>query len=156
MDLEQCNESEKNTELDHPLTILHQSIRRIRNKSEELINSLKIDGIDPHILCFSEHHMVEQDLLLLKLNGYTQGSSYSCQTFQKGGVCVFTRNDLCYNKIDVSYFCDEKYFETCAVQIEIKGFHIIVICIYRYLTSMQTNVHSFMLFNTIFIKCCSI
>jgi exonuclease III len=66
-----------------------------------------------------------------KLNGYTLGSSYSHQTFQKGGVCTFTRNDLCYNKIDVSYFCDEKHFETCAVQIEIKGFYIIIICIYR-------------------------
>jgi hypothetical protein len=66
MDLEQCNESGKNTELDHPLAILHQNSRIIRNKSEELINSLKIDGIDPHILCFSEHHVVEQDLLLLK------------------------------------------------------------------------------------------
>jgi exonuclease III len=31
----------------------------------------------------------------------------------------------------VSYFCDEKNFETCAVQIQIKGFHIITICIYR-------------------------
>jgi exonuclease III len=131
MDLEQYNESGKNTELDHPFAILHQNIRSIRNKSEELINSLKIDGIDPHILCLSEHHMVEQDLLFLKLNGYTLGSSYSHQIFQKQGVCIFTRNDLCYNKIDVSYFCDEKHFEACAVQIDIKGFHIIIICIYR-------------------------
>ena len=67
MDLEQCNESGKNTELDHPLAILHQNIKSIRNKSEELINSLKIDGIDAHILCFSEHHMVEQDLLFFKI-----------------------------------------------------------------------------------------
>jgi hypothetical protein len=132
MDLEQCNESGKNTELDHPLAILHQTIRSIRNKSEELINSLKIDRVDPHILCFSEHHMVEQHLLFLKLNGYTLGSSYSHQTFQKGGVCTFTRKDLFYSKTDVSYFCDEKHFETCAVQTEIKGFHIIIICIYRF------------------------
>jgi hypothetical protein len=31
----------------------------------------------------------------------------------------------------VSYYCKEKNFETCAVQLEIKWFHIIVICIHR-------------------------
>jgi hypothetical protein len=101
LDLRQCDESRKNIELDHSLTILHQNIRSIRNKSEELTNSLKIDEIDPHVLRFSEHHMVEQDLLLYKLFGYTLGSSYSSQTFQKGGVCIFVRKDLCYNKICV-------------------------------------------------------
>jgi hypothetical protein len=87
--IEQCNKSGKDTDRDHPLAILHQNVISIRNKSEELINSLKIDGIDPHILHFSEHHMVEQDLLLLKLSGYTLGSSYSRQTCQKGGVYFY-------------------------------------------------------------------
>jgi exonuclease III len=131
MDLRQCDESRKNTELNHSLSILHQNIRSIRNKSEELTNSLKRDEIDPHVLCFSEHHMVEQDLLLYKLFGYTLGSSYSRQTFQKGGVCIFVREDLCCNRTDVSYYCEEKNFETYAVLLEIKGFHIIIICIYR-------------------------
>jgi hypothetical protein len=62
MDLRQCDESRKNIELDHSLTILRQSIRSLR--SEELTNSLKIDETDPHVLCFSEHHMVEQDLFI--------------------------------------------------------------------------------------------
>jgi hypothetical protein len=31
----------------------------------------------------------------------------------------------------LSYYCDEKNLETCAVQLEIKRFHIIIICIYR-------------------------
>jgi hypothetical protein len=75
--------------------------------------------------------MVEQDVLLYKLFGYTLGSSYSRQTFQKGGLSIFIRKDLCYNRIDVSYCCEEKNFEPCAVQLEIKGFNIIIIGIYR-------------------------
>jgi hypothetical protein len=88
-----------NIDLDHSLSNLHQNIRSIRNKCEEIASSLQID---PHVLCFSEHHMIEQDLLLFKLIRYTLGPSYSRQTFQKGGVYVFVKKDLCSNRTDLT------------------------------------------------------
>jgi hypothetical protein len=36
-----------------------------KEKSDELIYSSEIDVINPHVLCLSKHHMVEQDLLHL-------------------------------------------------------------------------------------------
>jgi hypothetical protein len=84
----------KNVELDNSLTILLQNIRGLRNKSEELINSFEVDKIHPHDLCYTEHHMVEQDLLLSNFIGYSLGSSYSCHIFQRGGVCIFIRKDI--------------------------------------------------------------
>jgi hypothetical protein len=73
--------------------------------------------------------MVEQDLLLSNLVGYSLGCSYSRRIFQQGGVCIFIRKGICYNRIDVSHYCEEKEIEICAVQIEVRLFHVIITCI---------------------------
>jgi hypothetical protein len=44
------------------INIFHQNIRGLRSKHDELLHSFEIDNINPHILCLSEHHMVEQEL----------------------------------------------------------------------------------------------
>jgi hypothetical protein len=69
----------KNVNSINLLNIFHQNIRGLRNKSDELKHSFEIDGINPHILCLSEHHMVGQDLLHLTLDGYSLGSSFCKQ-----------------------------------------------------------------------------
>lgn len=98
----------ENVELDNSVTILQQNIRGLRNKSEELINSFEVDKINPHVLCFTEHHLVKQDLLRSNLCSFSLGHSYSRHTFQSGGVGIFIRKDICYNKIDVSHYSEEK------------------------------------------------
>ena len=106
LDFRQCNETRKNVELDNSVTILHQNIRGLRNKSEELINSFEVDKINPHVLCFTEHHLVKQDLLRSNLCGFSLGPSYSCRTFQSGGIGILYQKR--YNKIDVSHYSEEK------------------------------------------------
>jgi hypothetical protein len=81
----------KNVDSPISLNIFHQNINELRNKCDELIYSLEIDGIYPHILCLNEHHMVEQDLLHLTLAGYLLGSSFCRLKLQRGGVCIFVR-----------------------------------------------------------------
>jgi hypothetical protein len=49
----------QNTEPSNLITTFHQYIRGLRNKNDEVIHSFEIDAINPHILCLSEHHMVE-------------------------------------------------------------------------------------------------
>jgi hypothetical protein len=66
----------QNAESSNSVTIFYQNIRGLRNKSGELICSFEIDTTKPHILCLSEHHIVEQDLLHLSINGYQLGSSF--------------------------------------------------------------------------------
>jgi hypothetical protein len=51
----------------------------------------------------NEHHMEEQDLLNLTLTGYSLGSSYCHQNLQKGGMCIFVREDESYKKL-ISHF----------------------------------------------------
>jgi hypothetical protein len=83
----------KNVNSLNSLCIFQEKIRGLRNKSDELIHSFEIDGINPRILCLSEHHMVEQDLLHLTLDGYLLGSSFLRQNLQRGGVCIFVKKD---------------------------------------------------------------
>jgi hypothetical protein len=89
-------DQDKNVDLSNSsnsLHIFHQNIRGLRSKSDELTHSFEIDNINL-VLCFSEHHMEEQDLLHLTLQGYILGSSFCHKDLQKGGVCIFVCKDL--------------------------------------------------------------
>ena len=66
-------------------TKFHQNIIELRSKTDELINYLQTDNINPHVLYFTKHHMEEQDLL----PGYMLGYSFFHQNLQKGGICIF-------------------------------------------------------------------
>jgi hypothetical protein len=85
------------------LQIFHQNIRGLRSKTTECINSLQLDDINPQVLCFSEHHMEQQDLLHLTLPGYILGSNFCSQNLQTGGVCIFVCKDLYFSKIVISH-----------------------------------------------------
>jgi hypothetical protein len=66
------------------------------------------------MLCLCEHHVVEQELLHLTVNGYLLGSSLCPEDLQRGGVCIFVRTDQQFNKIDIYHHCKEQDFEICA------------------------------------------
>jgi exonuclease III len=128
-----CNfiNRDKNLDSFNSLHIFHQNIRGLRCKSEELILSFEMDNINPHIVCLSEHHMEEQELLHLTLSGYILGSSFSRKHLERGGVCIFVCKDLNVNKIDISHNCREKDLEICAVELETEALKLIVLSVYR-------------------------
>jgi hypothetical protein len=90
-----------------------------------------MDGLNPHMWCLSKHHMVEQDLLHLTLDGYLLGSSFCKQNLQRGSVCLFVEKDQCFNKIDISHHCKEQDLEICTVQLETKTFNLIILSLHR-------------------------
>jgi hypothetical protein len=53
-------------------------------------------------------------------------SQYSGCRYQKGGVCIFVRNDICFSLVDLLNFCVEKILEICAVKLEFNGRDLIV------------------------------
>ena len=65
-----------------PLLIYHQNIRGLRNKIDELF-ILFSENI-PHILCFTEHHLLNDEINSLYINPYNLGTSY-CRTKHKYG-----------------------------------------------------------------------
>lgn len=75
--------------------------------------------------------MKQQELSAHSLEGYKLGGSYCRQNLQKGGVCIFVRNDINFNNISLSKFSREKDLELCAVELELKSGNLIVIGLYR-------------------------
>jgi hypothetical protein len=106
-----------------------------------MIHSFEIYGINPHILCLSEHHMVEQDLLHLTLDGYLSGSSFCRQNLQREGVCIFVKKDQCFNNTDISHHCKEQDLEICAVQLDTETSNLITLSLYR---APSGNFHQFL------------
>ena len=52
-------------EFDNSLILVHRNIRCLTNKSDEIINLLKMTRINPHVLSFTKHHMVKPNLAFL-------------------------------------------------------------------------------------------
>jgi hypothetical protein len=76
-----------------PLILIHQNIRGLISKTDEIVVSLNLDKISPQILCFSEHHMSENNANLVNIKNYPLGSCFTRCRYQKGGVCIFVYND---------------------------------------------------------------
>jgi hypothetical protein len=132
LDIRKVQGSKEGLELNwmahHSLNIFHQNIRGQRNKSDKLIHSFEVDGINPHILCLSK---VKQDLLHLTLDGYLLGSRFCRQNLQRGGVCIFVKKDQYFNKTDISHHCKEQDLEICAIQLKTKTSNLIILSLYR-------------------------
>ena len=122
---------DNNTDLANSINIFNQNIRGLRSKSKELIHSFEIDNTDPHILCLSENHMKEQEVLHLKSEGCTLESSFCQKHLQTGSVWIFARKDMNVNKIDISQNCKERDLEICAVELKTKASKLIILSIYR-------------------------
>jgi hypothetical protein len=110
--------------------IFHQNIRELRSRGDELIFSFKIDNMNHHILCLSEHYMVEQEVLHLIMNSYLLGSSFCQKDIQRGGMCIFVRTDQNFSKIDIPHHCKEQDFEICTIQLVTKTSNLIILILY--------------------------
>jgi hypothetical protein len=53
MELTACNKRKKI----NSITIYHQNIQSITNKSDELSINLKMNHTGPHLICLTEHHL---------------------------------------------------------------------------------------------------
>jgi hypothetical protein len=75
--------------------------------------------------------MSDNNLSLVNIDNYVLGSCYSRCRYQKGGVCIFVCNELCFSHVDLSTYCVEKVLELFAVEIECIGVGLVVVCLYR-------------------------
>jgi len=109
----------------------HQNVQSLTNKMDELSIILQNNYIDPQFVCFSEHHLKDSEISQISFNGCTLAAGYSRENSPGGGVCIFTKNDLIYQNIDLSKYCCEKLLEICAIKYQLKSLKLIILCIYR-------------------------
>jgi hypothetical protein len=119
----------KKTNDSKTLNIFHQNIRGLRGKVDELLSHLHL--ANPHILCFTEHHMNLLELQQLNTDSYKLGANY-CRTLKgKGGVCIYSHTNLKIVNTDLNKYCKEKDLEIYAVKLNLSANKLSIIAIYR-------------------------
>jgi hypothetical protein len=113
------------------IILYNQNAQSLTNKMDELSIILHNNYIDPHLVCFSEHHLKDSEISQISFNGYTLPAGYSRENSPGGGVCIFTKNDLIYQNIDISKYCCEKLLEICDIRYQLKSLKLIISRIYK-------------------------
>jgi hypothetical protein len=62
--------------------------------------------------------MSRNDVCFVGTENCILGSSFSQSTFQKVGVCLYIRNDVCFNHLYFSKYCKEKILGIHAIETE--------------------------------------
>jgi exonuclease III len=113
------------------LTIFHQNIRGLAEKSDELICSILSNNSNPQIICLTEHFTTAQNLLNINVISYVLGAKFSRTNYRGGGVCIYVRQDLSFTTLNLMQFCVEKSIEICALKVLLDECNLLVICVYR-------------------------
>jgi hypothetical protein len=117
----ESNINHKNQENDHQLqlknsvSIYHQNICGLKNKTNDLISFLysKLRSL----MCINEHHLKLEKLQLPHPDYYNLGAYYCRQYINMGGGSIFVQKEI--------------KFEACAIKIKSSLSSTYIICIYR-------------------------
>jgi hypothetical protein len=112
------------------ITIFHQNIQSISNKTDELGINLQINHTRPHRICLNEHLFKKSETTKFSPDRYKLASSFCRRESLGGGVCILISNYI-FQTTDLKKFCHEKTFEICAVKLHVKMIKLTISCIYR-------------------------
>jgi len=92
-------------------TVFHQNIRGLRNKNNELLESVlpKLS----HVICLTENHSIEQEIETFSIDHYILGAKFCRQSLKYRGTGIFVHESLAFTNIDLQGFCMEQDIETC-------------------------------------------
>jgi len=113
------------------LTIYHQNIRGLNKKKDEINIMLPESQGRLHLICLSEHHMRQEEMLDFIFPGYKLANCFCHKTYSNGGVCILARNDMTYQAIDLNKLCKEKVFEISALKLNTCSKKVTLCCVYR-------------------------
>lgn len=82
--------------------VFHQNIRGLRYKLNELLCHLHNNL--PHIVCLTEHHLNDVQMISSFMENYSLGAYYSKKQLIKDGTCIFVHNSLKFTTLKL-----EKY-----------------------------------------------
>lgn len=110
------------------LKIVHQNIQGLRNKLDLIEIFIELES--PDVLCFTERFLKLNEICTLKLNGFILASSYCREICKNGGSCIFVKENIQFEVLNVTQFCLEKHCEIAALKINLNP-ELIVIVVYR-------------------------
>jgi hypothetical protein len=121
-----------------PFLVYHQNIRGLFNKANELLDSIILRL--PHVICITEHHCKEQEIVSLPIMNYSLAANFCRTKIKQGGTCIFVHESLAFSTIELKQFCLEQVIEVCAISITSPGIKkLTILCIYRSPTGNFTH-----------------
>jgi len=109
--------------------IYHQNIGGLKDKINEFLLTLSAEA--HHLICFTEHHLKDHELVNTHIFKYKLGANYCRKNLKQGGVRIYVRESLKFTNIDVLKYNKEQAIEIAAIQLNIQKRKVIIICIYR-------------------------
>jgi len=94
-----------------PFSVFHQNIGGLRNKINELLDSVLPQL--PHVPCLTEHHAKDQEIETLYIDHYTLGAKYCRQSLKHGGTGIFVHESLAFTNIDTEILSRTGYRNMC-------------------------------------------
>jgi exonuclease III len=85
----------------------------------------------PHILCFTEHHLNQQEIELTQIDSYTLGAPFCRTSLKIGGICIFVNKNLNFKNVDIQKFLHEHDIEAGAVKLSVNSLTICILSVYR-------------------------
>lgn len=113
----------------HGFKVVHHNIQGLSNKLDSF--QMFLDSENPDIICLSEHHLRDFEFEVMALYGFKGVTAYCRSSFQKGGVCIFSKPFLRCEVMDVSNFCVEGMCEIAAVKLDFNKTTFQIIVVYK-------------------------
>jgi len=121
---------EKQVRSTKSLNIVHQNIRSLWGKCEELEIVLATELNNIEVLCFTEHWLNCNKVHAVNINNFMLANAFCRKNSDYGGSCIFVKLGIITKELNfLNNQGEEKSIEMSAVEIVKNG--IIVICIYR-------------------------
>lgn len=111
------------------LCLLHLNIQGLHKKVNELEILLNNYNID--IFCISEHHLKNTEISCINFSNYYLVNSFCRDNHEKGGVCIFAKNNIEVKPLGYHKFNIEKTIEITACQCKTELDTFQIICVYR-------------------------
>jgi len=102
----------------HTITILHQNICSLRNKTTELEVWLNTELNQVDVICLTEHWLNDQNLIRTNIQNFKLVSSFSRKYRTHGGSCIYVKNNISTKDIDYfTTFGEEINFELSLIEL---------------------------------------
>ena len=85
----------------------------------------------PYLICFTEYHLKDYELVNTHIPKYKLGANYCRKNLKLGGICIQVQESLKFNNIDLLKYSKEQDMEIALIQLNIQKRKGIITCIYR-------------------------
>jgi len=128
--IEVKKKDEKQVRIGKSLNVVRQNIRSLWGKCGELEIVRETEINNAEVLCFTEHWLNCHKIHAININQFTLANAFCRKNSDYGGSRIFVKKGVMTKELNfLNELGEEKTFELSV--IELVGYAIIVICIYR-------------------------